>query len=80
MATLYIKDGEVIKYRGKDVLSVTQDDINTEIANKNKVIVVKGRIMNCYFKDEDKWLIENEIIKLKRFANINNLRNFIIIN
>jgi hypothetical protein len=58
-ASLYIKDSNVLKYRGGDKHMTKLQDILKEITNKNKVIVEENGILTCYFKDEDKHIIKD---------------------
>lgn len=57
VASLYIKDGEVIKYRGHDLDEVTDENILRETNHKNKVIIEKDKILYCYFKEEINMLL-----------------------
>lgn len=65
VASLYIKDGEVIKYRGHDLEEATDEQIVREMNHKNKVIIEKDKVLYCYFKDEDKYVINRIIKELK---------------
>lgn len=58
-ASLYIKDGKVLKYRSGDKSFIKLQDILNEMSNKNRVIVEENGILSCYFKDEDKHIIRD---------------------
>lgn len=73
-ASLYIKDSNVLKARGRNKYTIKLQDILKEISNKNKVMIEENGMVTCYFKDEDKLIIKDLDIysKLKdkiKFAN-----------
>lgn len=58
-ASLYIKDSNVLKYRGGNKNIIKLQDILKEITNKNRVMVEEKGILTCYFKDEEKHIIKD---------------------
>lgn len=77
VAGLYIKDGEVIKYRGHDLEDVTDEQILREVNHSNKVIIEKDMYLYCYFKDADKHIIERLITELKDKYNMMNIEDYV---
>ncbi|WP_346938070.1 hypothetical protein [uncultured Clostridium sp.] len=77
IASIYIKDGEVIKYRGGDIIEVTDELITNEIKNRNKVIVEENKYLRCYFKDDDKSILEDRIRQLKEVYNMSCISEYV---
>lgn len=77
VASLYIKDGEVIKYRDYNLNDVTDEQVLKEINHNNKVIIEKDTFLYCYFKDADKHIIENLITELKNKYNMMNIEDYV---
>jgi len=65
VASLYIKDSCVLKYRGGEKCHLTNEDINNEINKKNRVIIEKDKHLYCYFKDEEKSRVTDIVDLLK---------------
>lgn len=57
VASIYIKDCEVIKHKGEYEQEYSDEEILKAIRAEEKVIVeIKGKLI-CFFKDEDKRLV-----------------------
>lgn len=62
IASIYIKDGVVIKARNG--IDTSEEGILRECDNRNRVIVQKGNVLECYFKKEERFLIGDIANKL----------------
>lgn len=63
VADLYIKDGATIKNRENN--NISNEIIENKIINREKVIIEKEKVLHCYFKKEDEFLIK-DILKTIR--------------
>lgn len=76
IAKTYVCNGEVVKAYDQCPEAVTKEEIEKRCNNKEMVIVEEGGVLNCYYKEEDKYYIENAIDRVLPWER--NIRDFII--
>ncbi|CEQ01626.1 Uncharacterised protein [[Clostridium] sordellii] len=57
IARVYVRDGKIIK----SIDGSTKDELDKICKDRDMVIIEEDGVLNCYYKDEHKYLVERAI-------------------
>lgn len=65
VASIYIKNGEITKSRSG--VDTSKEGIKKACKNRDKVIIQNENTIECYFRDEDKFIIQDILEVLDKY-------------